>query len=125
MGRYIVYNDDEVSSYSNWDTAKKDASDLTDVNCPFYAVRILTAEEEKELEGWHNLVVGLEKILGLKDTAESALMSNLPNILRDMKVELDSKKEFAWKQFITGWQQAKLGSVNAESIFKKLWKEQS
>ncbi|MFA5394945.1 MAG: hypothetical protein WC346_02890 [Methanogenium sp.] len=79
MKRYIVYNDDEVSSYSDWDAAKKDAKDLDDVNCHFYAVRILSAEEEKE---------------------------------------------FAWKQFIAGWQQAKLGSVNAESIFKQLWKEQ-
>jgi len=36
----------------------------------------------------------------------------------------EEEKEFAWKQFIAGWQQAKLGSVNAESIFKQLWKEQ-
>jgi hypothetical protein len=48
MARYIVYSDDEVTVCSDWSDAKKLAKGLSDVNCKFYAVRILNAEEEKE-----------------------------------------------------------------------------
>lgn len=34
---------------------------------------------------WHDVVVECERILGCPDTAESPLMSNLPNLVRDLK----------------------------------------
>ena len=37
---------------------------------------------------WHDVVVQCEKILGCDDTAASPFMSNLPNLIRDLKSKL-------------------------------------
>ena len=37
-----------------------------------------------EQEGWHEVVKHCEEILKCSDTAKSPIMSNLPNIVRDM-----------------------------------------
>jgi hypothetical protein len=42
----------------------------------------MTTDGKKD---WHDVVVECEGILGCKDTAESPLMSNLPNLVRDIK----------------------------------------
>jgi hypothetical protein len=70
MKRYIVYNDDEVSSYSNWDAAKKDAKDLDDVNCHFYAVRIFNESELKEFAWeWFKTAIVVERTtLGIENS---------------------------------------------------------
>ena len=34
---------------------------------------------------WHDVVVECERIMGCPDTADSPTMSNLPNLIRDLK----------------------------------------
>lgn len=40
----------------------------------------------KEKDGWHEVVKHCEEVLGCEDTAESPLMSNLPNLVRDLRI---------------------------------------
>lgn len=49
---------------------------------------------------WHKIVVECEKILGCEDTAESAHASNLPNLVRNVKNDLEACRQ-ASKKFLT------------------------
>ena len=42
---------------------------------------------------WHDVVRECERILGCPDTAESPTMSNLPNLVRDLKNGMGPNKE--------------------------------
>lgn len=51
------------------------------------AIRAAIEKLIKERDDWHRVVTDCEKILGMSGTAESGMLSNLANVVRDMVVE--------------------------------------
>ncbi len=43
---------------------------------------------------WHDIVKECEQLLGCPDTAESPLMCNLPNLIRDLKHREENKAKY-------------------------------
>ncbi len=47
---------------------------------------------------WHDVVIECERILGCPDTAASPTMSNLPNLVRDLKHGISPNAELSFKK---------------------------
>lgn len=65
---------------------------VTDNGLVFVTIHELRADLASvtaERDGWHGVVVDCERIVGAVGTAESPLMSNLPNLLRDQNAKLN------------------------------------
>jgi hypothetical protein len=63
-------------------------SETTRANANAAALNERDAEMEKvkgEMDGWRRVVTDCERIMDCPDTAQSPSMSNLPNIVRDLK----------------------------------------
>lgn len=74
--------------------ARKDAEQLDAANKQWFsenkALRERAEKAERERDGWHSVVKDCERIVNALGTAESALMSNLPNLVRDRVVALNA-----------------------------------
>lgn len=81
----------------------------------------------KERNGWHCVVKDCEKVLEMLGTAESPLMSNLANVVRDKRTEnatlrqqvADKTTECeSWKKIATDWSDASKASEQPPEFYK-------
>ncbi len=57
-------------------------------------------ESAKQGEKWHDIIKECEQLLGCPDTAESPLMCNLPNLIRDLIHREGNKAIFERKRIV-------------------------
>jgi len=79
----------------------------------------LRAQLEAE-RGWHKVVQECEQIFGCEDTAESPLMSNLPNLVRDFKTSRVGELETQLESERSARQSAEAALVDLQRL---LWEE--
>jgi len=57
-------------------------------------------ESAKHGEKWHDIIKECEKLLGCNDTAESPLMCNLPNLIRDLIHREENKARYERERIV-------------------------
>lgn len=67
------------------ESAKQSAAEIAHLKTVIENLEMSVASFIKGRSAWHDIIKECEQTLGCPDTAESPLMCNLPNLIRDLK----------------------------------------